>query len=58
VDETHEPEWELFDLAKDPHEMVNVYHHPEYAATAQTLTAELHRLQVEVGDQPYSKDVD
>lgn len=44
------PEWELFDLEKDPHELRNVYDDPAYADVAQQLKAELHRLRVEVGD--------
>lgn len=52
----HAPEWELFDLEKDPHELVNVYHDPAYADTVRDLTAELHRMQKEVGDTRYHKD--
>jgi len=58
VDETCEPEWELFDLEKDPCEVNSVYHDPSYAATAEELKEALHRLQAEVGDERYSKDVD
>ena len=57
IDETYEPEWELFDLKADPYELNNVYHDPAYAETVQTLTAELHRLQAEFGDERYEKDV-
>jgi len=48
-----EPEWELFDLEKDPHEMKNVYADGEYAQVVKELTAELARLQEKFGDQPY-----
>lgn len=48
-----EPEWELFDLEKDPREMNNVADDPAYAAIRQQLTEELHRLQAEYGDKPY-----
>ena len=48
-----EPEWELFDLEKDPHEMNNVYHDRAYRDVAAELTAELKRLQAQVGDTPY-----
>lgn len=53
-----EPEWELFDLEKDPYEMNNVYSTPAYAKVVTELKAELHRLQQEVGDVRYHKDVD
>jgi arylsulfatase A-like enzyme len=56
IDETYEPEWELFDLRKDPHELNNVYSDPAYAATVETLKDEMHRLQEEVGDERYVKD--
>ncbi|WP_274365566.1 sulfatase family protein [Paenibacillus thermotolerans] len=46
------PEWELFDLKKDPYEMINVYHDPDYERVVQLLTDELDRLQAEVGDEP------
>jgi arylsulfatase A-like enzyme len=58
VDDTREPEWELFDLENDPREMNNVYHDPAYAGTVAELTRELHRLQAEVGDKRYAKDTD
>ena len=48
-----EPEWELFDLEKDPCEMNNVYHDPAYAEVVAELKDELHRLQKEAGDEPY-----
>jgi arylsulfatase A-like enzyme len=41
-------EWELYDLEKDPHEMMNVYGRPEYAKTQAELHAELERLRVEL----------
>jgi arylsulfatase A-like enzyme len=37
-------EWELYDLAKDPHEMHSVYSHPAYAETVNELKGELARL--------------
>ncbi|HEX29932.1 TPA: DUF4976 domain-containing protein [Candidatus Poribacteria bacterium] len=52
VDEPKEPEWELFDLEKDPYEMKNVYNDPQYADVVRELKDELHRLQQEVGDEP------
>jgi hypothetical protein len=41
-------EWELYDLEKDPHEMMNVYGRPEYAKTQAELHAELERLRKEL----------
>jgi hypothetical protein len=47
------PEWELFDLERDPSEMKNVYSDPEYAVVVASLKGELNRLQEKVGDVPY-----
>ncbi|RKX34122.1 MAG: sulfatase [Verrucomicrobia bacterium] len=58
IDETHEPEWELFDLERDPSELNSVYGDPTYADTVTELKAELHRRQEEVGDERYFRDVD
>jgi len=55
--EVFEPEWELFDLEKDPCELSSVYGDPEYADVVAELTDELHRLQEKVGDERYEKDV-
>ncbi|MBM4086069.1 MAG: DUF4976 domain-containing protein, partial [Planctomycetes bacterium] len=44
-------EWELFDLAKDPHELRNVYADPAYASIVKELTAELDRLRKELNDR-------
>jgi len=52
IDESWEPEWELFDLEADPHELNNVYADPAYAEVVATLKAEMHRLQSELGDEP------
>jgi arylsulfatase A-like enzyme len=56
IDETYEPEWELFDLANDPYELHSVYDDPAYADIVDELKEELHRLQAELGDERYSKD--
>lgn len=40
-------EWQMFDLAKDPQEMVNVYEDPAYAKARKELTAEYGRLRKE-----------
>jgi arylsulfatase A-like enzyme len=53
IDETYEPEWELFDLRKDPRELRSVYHDPLYADVVRELKVELRRLQESVGDEPY-----
>lgn len=58
IEESYEPEWELFDLTKDPNEMHNVYGDPGYATIARKLKDELHRLQEEVGDRRYALDTD
>ncbi len=41
-------EWELYDLEKDPHELMNVYGRPEYAKLQKELHAELERLRAEL----------
>ena len=46
------PEWELFDLKKDPREMRNVYGDPAYRKVEQQLKTELTRLQQHYKDQP------
>ena len=51
IDESRTPEWELFDLRKDPSELKNVYHDPDYQKTVQTLKEELYRLKDEVEDR-------
>jgi len=43
-------EWELYDLEKDPHEMMNLYEDPAYADVVTELKAELLRLQEQYGD--------
>jgi len=49
------PEWELFDLEKDPKEMKNVYSDPAYAQVVKDLKAELLKLKESYGDsdKPY-----
>jgi hypothetical protein len=46
------PEWEFFDLKKDPHEMVNRYSDRAYHGTVEKLKKELERVQREAGDAP------
>ncbi|MHC4387610.1 MAG: sulfatase/phosphatase domain-containing protein [Planctomycetota bacterium] len=50
VEKPTPPEWELFDLKKDPQEMNNVYHEAAYGEVRRELTAELMRLKRELGD--------
>jgi len=45
------PEWELFDLEKDPHEMHNVYDDPAYAGVVERLKARLLELKDELDDR-------
>jgi arylsulfatase A-like enzyme len=45
-------EWELYDLEKDPEELVNVYGRPEYAQMQKDLHAELDRLRTELEVPP------
>jgi len=43
-------EWELYDLAKDPDELKNLYGDPAYEGVVKKLKAELARLKKELGD--------
>ena len=56
LDVPYQPEWELFDLDRDPAELHNVYDDPAYADVVAELKAELRRLQDQVGDEPYRSD--
>jgi arylsulfatase A-like enzyme len=49
-------QWELYDLAKDPEELLNVHSDPAYAGIVKTLKEELYRLRKEVGDQDQFAD--
>ncbi|MEY4434889.1 MAG: hypothetical protein RIR16_929 [Actinomycetota bacterium] len=46
-------QWELFDLKADPMELRSVYGEPEYLQIQESLTEKLHKLQREVGDEPF-----
>lgn len=50
--ESRTPEWELFDLVRDPRELHSRYDDPAYATVVKELTDELARLQASVGDVP------
>ena len=49
---TEEPEWELFDLEKDPLELFNEYNTPEYQDKVKELTLELNKTMAHIGDIP------
>jgi len=49
-------EWELYDLAKDPKEMTNVYPDRAYAGTVKKLKAELTRLRQTLDDRDQFAD--
>jgi len=48
--EPTEPEWEFYDLQKDPRELHNAVHDPAYFTIIQGLKADLRRLRQELGD--------
>lgn len=50
--DTLEPEWELFDLEKDPLEVLNVYDDPAYADVVMTMTDKLNAEMLRIGDVP------
>ena len=50
VDEPKDPEWELFDLEKDPLEMNNVYDDPNYSEKVEELKEKLNRAKREAKD--------
>lgn len=56
IDDPRPPEWELFDLEKDPYELNNVYSIPAYAHVVTDLKDELHSLQTRLGDQPFPQE--
>lgn len=50
-DENRPPEWECFDLERDPYELNNVYNNPDYAETISQLKEQLERAMEEVQDE-------
>jgi arylsulfatase A-like enzyme len=50
------PEWELFDLVRDPAELRSVHDDPAYAEIRRELDVELARLQAEFGDEPWTPE--
>jgi arylsulfatase A-like enzyme len=55
-DRTMPPEWELFDLERDPREMHSLHDDPAYAGVLADLQTRLRALQAEVGDTPHPVD--
>lgn len=49
---TDEPEWELFDLERDPLELNNCYSDPEYRDVLEVLRRRLDEKMAEIGDIP------
>jgi arylsulfatase A-like enzyme len=43
-------DWELFDLQRDPNELVNVYNNPQYSAVKDSLHIELKKLMAKYKD--------
>ncbi|TLS51887.1 sulfatase [Paenibacillus antri] len=50
-DEDRPPEWECFDLERDPFELNNVYGDPDYSDTIEDLKQQLERLMEDVQDE-------
>ncbi|MEF2071105.1 sulfatase family protein [Consotaella aegiceratis] len=46
------PEWELFDCAEDPYEMMNLANDPGHAAVFRDMLAKLDAKMAEIGDVP------
>ncbi len=51
IDRDTAPEWELFDISRDPHEMNNVYGDPKHAKVTGELKSELARLRQQYRDE-------
>jgi arylsulfatase A-like enzyme len=50
---SYPPEWELYDLERDPAELHNVYDDPEYATIRERLKSAMWREQARLGDAPH-----
>lgn len=50
---TYPPEWELYDLEADPHELRNVAHDPAYRAVRAELERAMWLEQARLGDAPH-----
>ncbi|MFC0674444.1 sulfatase family protein [Brachybacterium hainanense] len=53
ADTAYPPEWEMYDLEADPHELHNIADDPAHAPLRRELEAELARLQAHYRDEPY-----
>lgn len=51
---TYTGEWELYDLERDPDELHNVAHNPDYAEVFAEMQMKLSRAQADVGDAPHA----
>lgn len=54
--EGRDKEWELFDCEKDPLELFNCYHDPEYAEVVAAMTRKLEEKMAEIGDEPVHEE--
>lgn len=54
---TYPPEWELYDLREDPHELHNVWGTPAYAGIQDELTVALWNEQKRLKDEPHALQV-
>ena len=50
-------QWELFDLQKDPRELLNVYAEPSYAETVRDLKTQIDRLRKQLDDRDQFADL-
>ncbi len=48
-------QWELFDLEKDPQELLSVFGDPAYLSVQTTMTVELERLRQQYKEKPYPR---
>jgi hypothetical protein len=48
--------WELYDLEKDPREMINVYDNPKYRAIQKELHKRLEELRVQYQDDSETRN--
>ncbi len=53
---SYKPEWELYDLKKDPMEMNNLYHDVSYKKIIKQLKFEILRLRKEYGDEDLNSE--
>ncbi|WP_443938889.1 sulfatase family protein [Pedobacter sp. MW01-1-1] len=56
-DESTTPNWEFYDIKKDPKEMHNAYNDPQYKKIITEMKTELLKLKAEVGDDDSKRPV-